>query len=238
MRRGTGGTETAKPLDPARVAKAFQRPGIDPRHWVSYGTVCTVSSKGRANFNDGSAVFVSPGGCTVDVLLMPANQHVPCRYTGVQGGRAGTIYTPIKPGDEVLVVIPDGDLRLPPVIACILSGEHSPLPLDHDRTPIFKNDRVLMHGQTVPVEIRTAGNSKVAVNLDGTVVINDGTKGAARLDDTTKLTLSADDVNNLAAILLATGLFVPSGTPPLPPPPPFEFTHGQITGASETCKIG
>lgn len=167
--RRRGGTATPRPLDPGQAARAFRMAGIDPRHWLSYGTVCTLNEDGSTNFSDGSAIHVSPTGVTVDVLLMPANQHVPCRYSGVQGGASGTIFTPIHPGDEVVVGIPDGDLRLPPVILAVMSGEHSPLPLDTDRTPVFKNDRVLVNAADVPVEIRASGGKSVMVNQDGTI---------------------------------------------------------------------
>lgn len=171
LRRG-GGTETARPLDPTRVARAIAAPDLDLRYWVSYGTVCTLNDDGSFNFEDGQAVFTSADGCFVDVLLHPAMQHVTARYAGVQGGAAGTIYTPIRPGDEVLVEIPGGDLRLPPVITRIMTAEHSRLPLGQDRKPRWQNDRILIHAATVPIEIRSEnGGTSVQVNPDGKVII-------------------------------------------------------------------
>ena len=238
MRLGRGGTGTHRPLDSAALAKVVERAGIDPRHWSSYGTVCTLNDDGSFNFDDPLSVYTSPDGCHVDVLIHPVLQHVTCRYSGVQGGSAGTIYTPIQPGDEVLVIIPDGDLRQAPVITRILSAEHSRLPMGPDRKPLWQNDRILIHGNTVPVEIRTAGGGHILVAMDGTVTVNDGTKGAARLDDTTKLTMSPADIAALATLqLLATGVFMPSGSSPTAASP-IEFDGGQITSASATVKVG
>lgn len=241
--RGRGGTETARPLDVGRAAVALRRAGIDPRHWVSYGTVCALREDGTTDFSDASAVYVAPAGVSVDVLLMPANQHVTARYSGVQGGSAGTLFTPIKPGDEVLVVIPDGDLRLPPVVVCILSGEHSPLPLGQDRRPIWKNDRVLLHGRGVAVEIRTSGGGVVTVEADGDVAvngvgvnINSGSEGAAREGDSVRVTLSPQDITDIAASMVTAGLVSAGGGGP--PPTPVVLDGGEITSSSGTVKIG
>lgn len=236
LRRG-GGTETAGPLDPSLLARALRTPGIDPRHWLSYGTVCTINEDGTGNFDDAHAVCVEPTGCSVDVLLMPANQHVTARYSGAAGGPAGTIYGVIKPGDEVVVGIPDGDLRMPCVILAVMNAEHSPLPLNQDRTPVWKNDRILIHGATVPIEIRTGGGSIVVDQL-GRVLVNNGSRGAARVQDTTKLTLSPADIVALAQKLLETSLFTPSGNPPTPPVNPQVLTGGEITSGSGTVRIG
>jgi|HubBroStandDraft_2_1064218.scaffolds.fasta_scaffold24277_2 hypothetical protein len=235
LRRG-GGTETARPLDSGRMGKAIAAPGVDLRYWVSYGTVGTISDDGTFDPTNGQAIYTSPDGCYVDVLLHPAMQHVTARYSGVQGGASGTIYTPIQPGDEVLVEIPGGDLRLPPVITRILSAEHSRLPMNPDRTPIWQNDRILIHAATVPVEIRTAGGASLTVNQDGTVNMNAGTNGVARLNDTTQLAFSATDMETLATSLLATGGFTPGGAPG--PGTPATFTGGKITSASNTVKSG
>lgn len=171
--RGGGGTETARPLDVGRMGRALVQPGIDPRHWVSYGTVCTINADGTPNYTDEQAVYVDADGCKVDVLLSPTMQHVTARYPGVQGGATGTIYTPIRPGDEVLVEIPEGSLAWPPVITRILSGEHSRLPMNPDRTPIWQNDRILVHGRGVKVQVMAEGAGAGQVNAltDGTVTL-------------------------------------------------------------------
>lgn len=239
--RGGGGTETARPLDIGRFGKAVAQPGIDPRHWVSYGTVCTINANGTPNYFDPAAVYLDADGCYVDVLLSPTMQHVTARYPGVQGGPRGTVYSPIGPGDEVLVALPEGDLSWPPVIVKVMSGEHSRLPMNPDRTPIWQNDRVLLHGNDVKVHTVAqggGGTAQVEVNPDGGVVLNLGTAGAARVGDSVKVTLTPQVLVAIATAMLATGAFTPSGSQPSAPPTPVIVTDGEITSGSETVKVG
>lgn len=163
----------------------MQREGIDPRHWVSYGTVATQKSDGTYDVTDAQAVSVSPDGCFVDVLLHPLLVHVTCRYPGVHGGSSAQVMAPVRPGDEVLVALADGDLRMPPVVEKVMTAQHSPLTLDADgRTPLWKNDRVLIFGRDGKVQVRAAGGAEVVVNLDGSVEVTG-----------TKVTLGAPDAS-------------------------------------------
>lgn len=78
-----------------------------------------------------------------------------------------------------------------------------------------------------------AEQGKHDLKNDGTHIFNDGTLEAARKTDTTKLTMSGADIAALAASLLTTAAFVPTGTPPVPGTP-VVFTGGEITdGTSE-----
>lgn len=93
------------------------------------------------------------------------------------------------------------------------------------------------------LEIRTLDGATVIRVTDSEIQMNGdaSSKGVARLGDSTKLTLSPTDIQTLAAALLATGAFVPSGTPGtpiIPPIPPTPLTDGEITGSSSTVKAG
>jgi hypothetical protein len=169
MRRRTGGTGTTGPLDIGRLAEAFQKAGIDPRHWVSYGTVGIVKDDGTFDPTDPHAIYVQSTGCSVDVLLHPLNTPVTCRYSGQQGGASSSIYCPIRPGDEVLVGIPDGDMRMPPCILLVMNADHSRLPLGDDQKPIWQNDRVLVYSAGTRVQIRTNDGTNLEVRPDGTI---------------------------------------------------------------------
>jgi hypothetical protein len=224
-------------LDRQRLAEAIKSAGIDPRHWVSYGTVATTDGSEQVNYTDPLAVLIGPMGVEVDVVLEPCGIPITCHYAGIQGGSSATIVAPVHPGDQVLVVLPDGDLMGPPVITCVLHSMSEKVPAGPDRKSLFKNDRVLVYAKNVPVDIRTAGGARVEVNQDGTVVLNEGTKGVARLDDTARLTMSPADIQTLAVALLTTGGFTPAAAP-APAATPVTFTDGVITGASATVKAG
>lgn len=240
-------------LDMQRIASALAGPGMDPRLWVSYGTVSTGAitsgpddDQQTFDVTDPHAVAISAAGVAVDVVLEPSMQLVTCHYAGVQGGMDCVVLAPIFVGDRVLVVMPDGTLggSGPPVIVAILNSDSEQIPLGPDRKPLFQNDRVLIWAKEVPIDIRTEGGSRIQVNEDGTVIVNEGTKGVARIQDQVQVPLSGlpiatDGIYALATSLLLTGLFVASPSPPVPPPDvPDVTTNGTITSASETVRAG
>lgn len=225
--------------DVRRLSSALAAAGIDLRHWVSYGTVGTVDDKGQADYADKRAVYVGPEGVEVDVILEPLNIPVTCTYAGIQGGASTSIYSPIRPGDRVLVTLPDGLPSSSPVIVSIMHSATSQLPLDPaDKKPYFRNDRLLVHTRDVDVDVRTAGGSRVQVKQDGTVVLNNGTRGVARIDDTIQLRMSSLDIAALAVEIAKLSLFLPNPIPTPTPPSPVIFTDGKITSASTTVKSG
>lgn len=137
-----------------RLAEAVKSPGIDPRHWVSYGTVGVTDDAGNLDFSStAKCLYIGPEGVEVDVILQPLNIPVTAHYYGLQGGCEATMLTPIRPGDRVLVVLPDGDPTLPPVIVAILHSAYCKVPLGPDRKPIFRNDRVFIWSTSLPVEV-------------------------------------------------------------------------------------
>ncbi len=170
-RRGPGGRRTP---DIGRWGKALAQPGIDTRHWVSYGTVCTVDDQGNCRFGDKGAVYVGPEGVEVDVLLEPLGIPCTCHYYGVQGGCEATVLTPIRPGDRVLVVMPEGDTMGPPVIVAVLHSASCKVPLGEDRLPVWRNDRVMIWSQNTDIDVRTRSGTRLQVKQDGTILLGDG----------------------------------------------------------------
>jgi hypothetical protein len=155
-----------QPLDFRRMARGMAQQGNDLRHWVSYATVATANGDdGTMDPTDSHAVLVTPAGVEVDVVLEPSGYPCTARY-GVAAGSC-SINTPIRPGDQVIVGIPDGDVSMVPQIFCIISGSSDPMPTGDDGLPIFKNDRLMIHaGAGVPIEIRTANGTMVRITDD------------------------------------------------------------------------
>lgn len=233
--REPAGTSVRREVDVARMAASLERPGIDPRAWVEYGTVATVGgSTGVPDFSDPNAIVVDPNGVDVDVVVGVDEHPLTCRW-GITAGDV-FIVPPIRPGDHVMVLIPGGDLGNVGEIVKILPGPHTPLPLGPDRVPLFGNDRLLIFAGSVPIDLRTKGGARLVLGQDGTVVANEGTEGVARRGDSTKLTMSSGDVAALAARMVAAGLVLPGGGGP--PALPIEFAGGEVTGSSATVKAG
>lgn len=162
-----------QPFDPRRLGRALASTGMDLRHWVSYGSVASVEGPdGQPNYADENAVLVTPAGVEVDVVLEPSGYHVTCRH-GISAG-AVFICTPIHAGDQVQVIIPDGDVSMVPEIVRVIPGSSNPIPTETDGTPVFKNDRALIAARDVPIELRTMGGVSLLVNPDGTIQLGAG----------------------------------------------------------------
>jgi len=148
--------------DMARIGKALASRGLDTRFWISSGTVGVLGDSGTFSVDDQQAVYPVPGGVLIDVRLEPCEQYVTARYHGVSAGRFGHILVPVFQGDEVLVLVPDGDLRHPAITALLLgSNIGAPISADwgNDPTP-----RVLFD-LNVPLEIRAPGVTITSAGL-------------------------------------------------------------------------
>ena len=94
-------------VDIAALRDALAGPGMDTRQWVSFGL---VEPKG-VDTPDQAVEFTSDLGPLVCVILQPSGSSVRCRVAGQVAGNMEGEYYPFVPGDEVLVVVPEGDER-------------------------------------------------------------------------------------------------------------------------------
>jgi hypothetical protein len=180
MSAHTFGTKVTGGLDIQKLGKALKQPGIDPRCWCSEGTVGTLDSEtGELDFTNRHAIYNDSAGTHVDVELQPLGWHVPVRYAPAQAGEA-TISGPVRPGDIVLVEFPGGDTS-GGVITKILNSRSQRQPVENGR-PIFDNNRLLIHTRTVPIDMRTAGGSRLLLEQDATATVT-GKKIIAAADD-------------------------------------------------------
>lgn len=95
-------------MDLATMSRAFAGPGMDTRQWVSYGIVDEGENSVRFVDENGAPL---PTGPLVTVTLEPSHVTVPCRVAGHVAGQEEGEWFPFLPGDEVLVVVPEGDER-------------------------------------------------------------------------------------------------------------------------------
>ena len=90
-------------IDAGRLAAAMQRPGIDPREWVTRARVMELG-------------YDAENGLFADVQFLPGGEIETCLIgTGYAGNGFGA-YAPLKIGDIVLVAIPQGDPGEGPVV--------------------------------------------------------------------------------------------------------------------------
>jgi hypothetical protein len=191
------------PIDFRRMARGMAQQGNDLRHWVSYATVATANGDdGTMDPTDPDAILVTPAGVEVDVVLEPSGYPCSARF-GVAAGSC-SINTPIRPGDQVIVGIPDGDVSMVPQILCVITGSSDPMPVGDDGLPIFRNDRLMIYaGAGLPIEIRTSNGTMVRITDDLVEVGGQGVTEQAVLGTTQRqaeATLNATTPEGLQGI--------------------------------------
>ncbi len=84
---------------------AYSGAGADTRQWCSYGTVLAETPDAK------SVVFGEAVGPLVMVKLHPSGIEVPCRVSSSCAGNGEGEWSPFVAGDEVMVLVPEGDER-------------------------------------------------------------------------------------------------------------------------------
>ena len=148
--------------DVSRIARALQRPGIDPRAWVSLALVQSVG--------------VDADGAFCDVLLVPSNRRHTARLGAAYAGSGWGMYAPPQVDDEVVVMAPDGDPSAGLVIVSRVWSRVDAPPTEAQENP-----------EDVVLVVRPDRSLRLSVSGGGKVYLGDAasTKGVARLDDTT-----------------------------------------------------
>jgi len=161
-RRGAVGRPN---IDVQRLGRAIAGPGIDTRYWLAAGTVGHRDDRGTFVTNDTEAIYADRLGPVVSVRL-EANvddRVITARWQGIGCGRYGFMLFPLRPGDEVVVAIPEGDLNSAAItIVAVLPNQTARIPQD------WNNDRVLFD-LNVPFEVKAP-----AIRMtSGSLVLND-----------------------------------------------------------------
>ena len=173
-------------VDISRLASAVQRPGIDPRIWLSLATVEAVG-------------FDAAEGIFVDVQYQPTGEretaYLGIPYSGAEFG----MHCPVNVGDTVMVAVAGGDPQSGPVVVTRWhnSGDkpNADLQDENDATEPTK-DLVLRVQAGQKLRVRTSGAGDIDLEAEGTgkvvvktnggdVTVNSGS-GTIRLGDGTE----------------------------------------------------
>jgi hypothetical protein len=173
-------------MDHATAVEGFKMPGIDPRQWVSYGIVEPGSPQDPSvRFKDDNG-NPSPYGPMVDVTLQPSGITLPCRVAGAVAGEFEADWYPFVGGDEVIVLIPEGDERAGAVIIGRLNQELDQWPIAVAGQDATKNTFGFRRMRT-PFIVETAASylirsaltgAQIGIDSEGKVIVNDGDKGS------------------------------------------------------------
>lgn len=170
-------------FDAARASRAFN--GHDPRQWVSYATVDPETPDQpsvRFKGDDGKPL---PYGPLVNVTLQPSGIALPARVMGAVAGDGEAEYYPFVAGDEVVVLLPEGDERAGAMIIGRMNQELDAWPLavaGQDSTLNkfgFRRMRAPFIVETSAAYLIRSATTGAQIGLDplGQVIINDGDQG-------------------------------------------------------------
>jgi phage baseplate assembly protein gpV len=147
------------------------------------------------------------------------------RKVPVATGHIGLANIP-NVGDLVLVQFIGGDLNAPVITGRLYNDQDKPPVSDKNQVVLDRVEsiKIIMDGGTT-IEIDKNGNIKIEAK--GDVILNDGSEGAARKEDSVEVTIPS------GSFIVAVG-GAGTGTPN---PNPVKV-QGKITSASGTVKIG
>lgn len=150
-------------LDLATMRAAFAGPGADTRQWSSFGTVDPGEKSVIFTDENGDP---SPIGPIVVVTLHPSGITVPCRVAGSVAGQDEGEWFPFLPGDEVEVIVNEGDERAGCVIVGRLNQSIDRFPLTVAGQDVTKNTFGFKRLRT-PYIIETASSFMIRSAVTG-----------------------------------------------------------------------
>jgi hypothetical protein len=149
--------------------------------WVSYGLVSPQQNVDGEVID--SVEFDDELGPLVNVRLQPSNREVRCRIASFVAGDGEGEYAPFIQNDEVLVIIPEGDLRSGPCIVGRLNNARAKWPAEsiagQDPT---RNTFAFVRSRTPMVqEYASSYLVRILMSDAGTITLRDGSKGALQI---------------------------------------------------------
>jgi hypothetical protein len=184
-------------------------PGVDPRQWVSYGTVSrTTEGQEPLNFDE------QYGQPLVAVTLQPSGLEVLCRVSSSLAGLGEGEWYPFVSGDEVLVVIPQGDEKncciigrlnneidaFPKEVAGIQVKENrigfrkhiAPFVVEFDQSYMIRNSKVKSY-----ISFDSTGNVTVSNSDNALLILNADVIGLQSADGESVIQIPTDSGNVL-----------------------------------------
>lgn len=168
-------------FDARKISPAFRGHELQ---WASYGIVDDDGNGAAAVVlvdDDGNP---SPYGPLVSCTLQPSGVSIPCRLGGQVAGDGEADYYPFAPGDEVLVILPEGTERSGAAIIARMNQELDRWPTVVAGQDSTKNSFGFRRMRT-PYQIETSAaymirnattGSQIGIDGQGQVIVNDGDK--------------------------------------------------------------
>ncbi len=150
-------------MDLRAFQSAIAGPGADTRQWVSYAIVDPGEKSVIFTDENGDP---SPIGPIVVCTLQPSGITVPCRVSSSCAGNLEGEWAPFMPGDECIVLIPEGDERAGCCIVGRLNQSIDKFPLMVAGMDVTKNTFGFKRLRT-PYVIETSSSFMIRSALTG-----------------------------------------------------------------------
>jgi hypothetical protein len=167
-------------FDHTTYAQAFSMPGIDPRVWVS---MAIVDIPGEDSGDSQTVEFDEDDGqLYVNVTLKPMDTPLRARVGMLAAGSGEAVYFPFCGGEEVLVAIPEGNMRSGAVVICRMNNAYDGFPFDsvggadpkQNAAAMLRTRTALTIESGASVLIRSAAaGAMLALSGDGTITLRD-----------------------------------------------------------------
>lgn len=177
---------TGRNFDAAAFSKLAQRPGVDPRYWISYARVDNITPE----TGDVVVPDEEDGQVYVDVTLKPSDFPARARVGMIAAGSGEAVYFPLVGGDEVLVAIPEGDVRAGAVIIARLNNRYDPFPTGSvaGKDPAgnafgmirTRSAMTIESGASIMLRSAAAG-AFLLLDAKGGITLRDGAKGVLQM---------------------------------------------------------
>jgi len=154
------GRRGARDVDTQRLHEAIKGPGIDTRTWIETG-ICQGDAYSESQDGGGVLWFC-------DVVLQPSGgDPVTCRLgSWARSGSGVGVLSPLHDGDEVQVMLDDGDPNNGPVAVARLNGPQAlpPAGWNNDSTVIVSDVPIRLVGSDVSAGAPTDSSNPAANN--------------------------------------------------------------------------
>jgi len=170
---------TGRDFDHASMREAYSGPGMDPRTWISYARVDVPDPEQgteTVEFDE------DDGQLYVNVTLSPMDTPLRARVGMLTAGSGEALYFPFCGGEEVLVAIPEGNMRAGAVIIARLNNAYDGFPFDSvggadpklNAAAIFRTRTALTIESGASVQIRSAAaGAMLLLSAEGNVTLRD-----------------------------------------------------------------
>ena len=173
-----------RPFDARTIAEGFRGPGMDPRQWCSMGRVHAKADQELVVFDQ------DLGAPIVRVTLEPTKVPVSCRVSSMMAGNGEGEWPTFIEGEEVVVLIPEGNERAGCVIVGKLNNALDRFPMESVAGQDPTTNSFAFSRRRTPYVVEQAGplmwrealtGAFLSIDKTGNITLRDGQRSAFQM---------------------------------------------------------